>query len=436
MRIWSGTAGTPGVIVNSGTAGAITSSPFGTGPITLGLNPADKGGIMANDLAPGTTILNEIVFNTALGNDNRGIRVENTATGLIFAGKITAAQANAVFTSGNAAAVSLTGKVTGAFGLETNNINSNVALTLNNAADDNDYAGNTIVGHSGALASTLALGRANQIPNGTGKGDVIVNGNFNLGGFSETINGLSGAATGIVDGVSGTPTLTVGDNDATSAFPGVIKNTAGTLALAKTGTGTLTLSGVNTFTGTTTISAGTLLVSGSISGSAVSVNGGTLGGSGGTTGAVTVATGGTIAPGSSVGTLNTGALTFTGGAFGLEINTTAVTSDLANVTGNLSLLGGASLSITDFAVSGTPLSIGQVFTFIDYSGAWDSGAFAGYADDSQFTLGLNDYRISYNGVDNATTAVTLEVVPEPGSAVLLLGGLAALAGIRRRRTAV
>jgi autotransporter-associated beta strand protein len=77
-----------------------------------------------------------------------------------------------------------------------------------------------------------------------------------------------------VDGVSGTPTLTVGDNDATGAentFSGVIKNTAGTLSLTKIGNGTLTLSGTNTYGGNTTINAGKLqlVVGGSCSNSTV-----------------------------------------------------------------------------------------------------------------------------------------------------------------------
>ena len=60
-----------------------------------------------------------------------------------------------------------------------------------------------------------------------------------MGCFSDTISGLSG-----------TPTLTLSDNDATGfTFGGVIKNTAGTLALTKIGSGTQTLSGPNTSSG-------------------------------------------------------------------------------------------------------------------------------------------------------------------------------------------
>ncbi|NLF72045.1 MAG: hypothetical protein GX575_23680, partial [Candidatus Anammoximicrobium sp.] len=109
------------------------------------------------------------------------------------------------------------------------------------------------------LAGTVKLGTSNVIPNGSGKGDVTVTspGILDLNGSSETINGLSG--TGTVDtGAGGTPTLTVGGNNTTSSFSGVIQDTAGTLALTKIGSGTLTLSGANTYSGVTTISAGTL----------------------------------------------------------------------------------------------------------------------------------------------------------------------------------
>ena len=79
------------------------------------------------------------------------------------------------------------------------------------------------------------------------------------------------------------PTLAVGSNNATSIFGGVIQNGAATtVALTKIGSGTLSLTGNNTYTGATTVAAGKLNVTGSLAaGSAVIVNGGgMLGGSG------------------------------------------------------------------------------------------------------------------------------------------------------------
>ncbi|MCE9554484.1 MAG: autotransporter-associated beta strand repeat-containing protein, partial [Planctomycetes bacterium] len=126
------------------------------------------------------------------------------------------------------------------------------ALTLYNTA--NDYQGDTTVN-----GGTLKLGASNVIPNGSGKGNVIVgaSGLFDLNGLSEAIGGLSGAGT--VDSLAaGTVTLTVGDNNQTTQFTGTIDDTSGTLALTKTGTGTLRLDGSNTYAGATTVSAGTL----------------------------------------------------------------------------------------------------------------------------------------------------------------------------------
>src|SRR6185369_4145619 len=87
-------------------------------------------------------------------------------------------------------------------------------------------------------------------------------------------------------------TLSVGNNNATSSFAGLIKDNngaGGTLALIKTGAGTLTLSGTNTFTGQLSVLAGTLAI-GTINNASAngvlgnSANSVVLGNSGGVTG--------------------------------------------------------------------------------------------------------------------------------------------------------
>ncbi len=68
-----------------------------------------------------------------------------------------------------------------------------------------------------------------------------------------------GSLTGLGNVVLGSATLTVGsDNTSPAAFGGTISGTGG---LTKLGTGTLTLSGLNTYTGATTVQQGTLSVS-------------------------------------------------------------------------------------------------------------------------------------------------------------------------------
>jgi fibronectin-binding autotransporter adhesin len=56
----------------------------------------------------------------------------------------------------------------------------------------------------------------------------------------------------------GPATLTTGGNNSSTTFSGVIFDAPGTMRLTKAGTGTMILSGDNSYTGGTTISAGTL----------------------------------------------------------------------------------------------------------------------------------------------------------------------------------
>jgi autotransporter-associated beta strand protein len=131
---------------------------------------------------------------------------------------------------------------------------------------------NTYTGDTTVSAGTLQMGAAGVMPNGAGYGNLSLTGTLDLNTFSQTINGLSGSGT--VDTLSGgSPVLTVGNNNQTITFGGAIKNTAGTLGLTKIGNGTLTLTGVQTYGGATTVSAGVLAVStgGSCANSAVSV---------------------------------------------------------------------------------------------------------------------------------------------------------------------
>ena len=89
------------------------------------------------------------------------------------------------------------------------------------------------------------------------------------------------------------------------------------------GPGTTILTAINTYTGATTVNAGTLVVNGSIANSAVTVNSGALLAGTGTVGATTIKSGGTFAPGNSPGTMTVaGNLAFQSGALYLvQVNT-------------------------------------------------------------------------------------------------------------------
>ncbi len=147
----------------------------------------------------------------------------------------------------------------------------------------NNWHGDTsLATRTGSTAAdfTLQLGANEVIPNGPGFGNVILADNevtasktmLDLNGHNETINGLSigaglvGDAIVLNNAASTTGTLTLGDGDASAVFGGIVEDnggTGGTLSLTKIGAGTQTLAGVNTYTGNTTISNGTLALSGS-----------------------------------------------------------------------------------------------------------------------------------------------------------------------------
>jgi fibronectin-binding autotransporter adhesin len=140
----------------------------------------------------------------------------------------------------------------------------------------------------------------------------------------------------------------------------------------KVGTGKLTLSGNNTYTGGTTVQAGTLSVNGTLAGTLQVLSGGTLAGTG-TVGNTTIASGGMIAPGNSVGTLNvSGNITLSAGSvYDVEI-TSAGTSDLIAATGVATLQGGSG-SVAELHAA-TSYQTGQTYRILTAQGGVN-GAF-------------------------------------------------------------
>lgn len=206
----------------------------------------------------------------------------------------------------------------------------------------------------------------------------------------------------------------------TCVYTGAITEMATGTYLVKTGAGTQTLAGTNTYTGPTTVSNGTLLVHGSLAAaSTVIVHGGALGGTGLIGGPTTVNSGGAIAPGASVGTLtvqndviwNAGtAWNFDLGLAGLSMAAPGI-SDLLNIAGVGSdfLKGSGGGWAFDFGGTG---EMGW-YKLVDWEGTsdFDSGDFT--------ATNLPNGASGSFTKDDETTALYLNVVPEPSSLGLM-----------------
>ncbi|MFZ9862619.1 MAG: beta strand repeat-containing protein, partial [Gemmataceae bacterium] len=236
-------------------------------------------------------------------------------------------------------------------------------------------------------SGTYALSGINKISD-----DSKVNldgGVLNMAGFTETIGALLGS-TNLT--TSAGARLTIGGNT-NDTYSGIM---SGPGELVRTGNGTTTLSGPNTYTGNTTLYSGKLIVLADQA-SNYTVSGGTLGGTG-KVGTLT-STIGNIAPGTSPGKLTSGNFSLTGpAAFLIDIQGTVpgTSYDQMVVNGTVNL-GGSTLTIT--TTSFTPAG-GDQFILIANDGS-DAvvGTFKDYANNSIVTVNGINFQITYFGGD-------------------------------------
>jgi len=188
-----------------------------------------------------------------------------------------------------------------------------------------------------------------------------------------------------------------------------------TLAAALSGSGALnqlagntTLSGnASAFTGLTTVSGGTLTVSGSLGGTLQVASGGTLSGSG-TVGSTTVAAGGVLAldaPGSALHVI--GDLTLASGSLYRVHTTTSGLSDAVVVDGNIALAGGLSI-----LAGSAEYTANTRYTILSASGLI-SGSFSSVISDFAFVTPVVRYddqlvelMLTPNGAGYASVSAT------------------------------
>lgn len=328
--------------------------------------------------------------------------------------------------------------------------------------------GNATVSSSGNLTALTRF----WIGGSLGPGNLTI---FNGGSVT---SGSTGAGSISLNSLSGTSTFNLGRSNDTST-PGAVNaasitgagtvnflsnyaytlapSLTGSLNLAKSGPGTLTLTAASTYSGGTTITAGRLLVnnttgSGLGTGAASVSSGASLGGTGSFSGPLTL--NGTITPGSGVGpgALTTGDETWNSAAgYSWEINQATGSAgtnwDTLNIDGVLTIASTSAdpflIKVTSLTLSGTAgtatgFTFGQTYTWTLASSSsaittfstdkftLDTSAFLNDATNlGTFALGLSP--------DSKSLTLSYTAVPEPGTSALLIG--AGLLWLARRRRA-
>ncbi len=259
------------------------------------------------------------------------------------------------------------------------------------------------------------LGQPAAIVNVSGDNTLSNTIQVNTGGTHNTIQSdaglltLSGAAaTGTETVPAGTALRSQATGDRHVLFTGdgdiavsgnIINGNAGNLVIYKQGEGTLTLSGTNTNTGATTVSAGRLFVNGSLGNTAVSVaDGATFGGTGTVAGPVGFAAGSLFEIDLANPLAIIGAITFDPG-FGI-----------ANLRG----------------IDWDSLQLGVSYTILETTQIFSASDIGNFGAGDAFEVGDLGRRAYF---DNGSLAVV--VIPEPST--VLLGGLGLFALLRRRR---
>ena len=314
----SGFTGTINVLTTTGKADMQVGSPVTndepTSPqlIVIGNSPASTATLYVRNEIFGPNVTFEVwgAGNSenfgALRNDGTQINgpvilESNSTVGTSFGGSQPGYFNGVISDSGNGYGITLGTSNIGA-------IEFTAANTYSGTTSQSSSRGYFILGNQFAIQNSTL-----NYTGGTFEFDSIVTAN------AFTIGGLTGTSSIALQNTSNAAiALSVGNNNTSpAAYSGVL---SGPGSLTKIGTGTLTLSAANTYTGNTTVSAGTLALTLSSSGNIIP-----------TSPSIRIASGATF----NVSGLSSGTLTLGSGTVAQTL--TGPASGTANVTGSLSL---------------------------------------------------------------------------------------------------
>jgi len=409
--------------VNTGTF-EILSGSSGTGTYNL------SGGVL-NTVQAGAIAIK-------VGASGAGTGYFNMSGGTLNAGSDFATQQHSLNvgweSKGEATFSGGTANITG--DLNAGN-NGNGLVTISDSATVNARNLNVGLQAGGANSRLTVSGGTVSVTNGI----VVSNSSvLNMSGGTVSATGLRIASGSIMNDSGGSLNLPSITNNGSIVY----SNSSGTLtrsnaisgsgAVTKSGAGSVTLTANNTYTGDTTVNAGSLIINGNQSSANGVLNvaaGATLGGSGTIGGATTIS--GVLAPGNSIGTLAVANdVTWNGGenwvfelgAAGPSIGSPG-SSDLLAISGGNDFLKGTGSSFTfDFAGTG---DVGW-YKLVDWAGGtttFDVAEFSGVNLASTYT---SEFAIQDN-------ALYVNVVPEPSTYALLAVAAAGFGAhvVRRRR---
>ena len=413
--------GAAGIAALTPGGGAVTvnvsNDVTATGTAATAIDVGGAGGLASVNVAGGTILATGAGI-SAISTGNGGVRVNMTGGQVGTAAQRTGGIGISTFTQGTAGDINITANsvfstgdgIAAQFVNPASNGSANVGI--NGGATVNSSAGvgvnlqggiNNAIANLGTVSGTTAVqtasGRTTIINTGsmigTGGTAVQLAGANNLFVMDGPTSALTGQAIG-----SGTDTFRLGGGGSNTFNAGQIG--AGWTLLDKAGSSTWTLTGTASYGGPTTVSAGTLLVNGSLASSnGVTVaSGATLGGIG-TVASTTVNSGGNLSPGNSIGTITiSGNLTFVG-AGNYIVEAAPAAADRTNVTGSASLSG----TLQAIATGGS-YTLGTRYVVLNATGGV-SGAFGNLAVSGSF--GATRPRVEYDPNNIYLVLDTLEL---------------------------